>query len=81
LHLDEIPAEPPPDPKAQKQMFSLTSEYLGKTIRKLPDLFAKRTTVRYQERPMCVEGEASLSYQSLHETDTWTTTVRYSNGF
>ena len=78
---DEILAQPPPDPDAQKRMLSMTSEYLGKTIHKLPDLFAKQTTVRYQETPMYLEGASSVNYQPLHVTDTWTTTVRNRNGF
>jgi hypothetical protein len=78
---DEILAEPPPDQDAQKKMLSKTSEYLENTIHKLPDLFAKQTTVRYQERPMYFEGETDIKYQPLHVTDSWTTTVRYGNGF
>jgi VWFA-related protein len=78
---DEILAEPPPDPNAQKQMLSLISEYLGRTIHKLPDLFAKQTTVRYQETPMYLGGDSSQTYRPLHTTDSWTTTVRYRNGF
>jgi VWFA-related protein len=78
---DEILAEPPPDQDAQEQMLSLISEYLGRTIHKLPDLFAKRTTVRYQETPMYLAGDTSQTYRPLHITDSWTTTVRYRNGF
>jgi len=78
---DEILSEPPPDPNVQKKMLSLTTAYLGTTIHKLPDLFAKQTTVRYQETPMYLEGENSPTYQPLHVNDSWTTTVRYHNGF
>ena len=78
---DEIPADPPPDQYAQRRMLSLTSEYLTTTMRKLPDFFAQRVMVRYQETPMYLEGETSINYQPLHVTDTSTTTVRYHNGF
>ncbi len=78
---DEILSDPPPDANAQKQMLSLISEYLGRTIHKLPDLFAKQTTVRYQETPMYLAGDTSQTYRPLHTTDSWTTTVRYRNGF
>jgi VWFA-related protein len=78
---DEILTGPPPNVDAQKRMLSMTSEYLGNTIHKLPDLFAKQTTVRYQETPMYLEGETSQNYEPLHVTDTWTTTVRNRNGF
>lgn len=78
---DEILAEPPPTQDAQNKMLSETSEYLGSTIHKLPDLFAKQTTVRYQETPMYLEGSSNTNYQPLHVTDSWKTTVRYRNGF
>ena len=79
--LDEIPADAPLDGAAQQRLLSLTAEYLRTTIHKLPDLFARRTMVRYQETPMYLEGETSIHYQPLHVTDTSMTTVRYRNGF
>jgi len=76
---DEILNDAPPDKAVQREMLSLTSGYLETTIHKLPDLFAKRTTVRYQESPMYLDS-TSANYQPLHETDSWTTTIRYRNG-
>ena len=78
---DEIPTDAPPDQNAQQHMLSLVSVYLNSTIRKLPDLFATRTTVRYQETPMYLEAGTSVSYQPLHVTDSSSTTVRYRNGY
>ncbi len=79
--VDEIPTNPPPDPSAQRHILSLTSAYLNSTIHKLPDLFAKQTTVRFQETPMYLEAGTSIGYQPLHVTDRTTTTVHYRNGF
>ena len=76
---DEILKDAPPDQAAQREMLALTSTYLRTTIHKLPDLFAKRTTVRYQESPMYLDS-VSANYQPLHVTDSWTTTIRYRNG-
>jgi len=78
---DEIPTDVPPDLNSQQHMLSLVSAYLNATIRKLPDLFARQTTVRYQETPMYLEAGTSVNYQPLHVTDTSTTTVRYRNGY
>jgi VWFA-related protein len=78
---DEALADPPPDLKTQMQILSLTSGYLSTAIRKLPDLFARRTTVRYQDTPMYMEAGTSIGYRPLHVTDNWTTTVRYRDGF
>ncbi|HEY6489778.1 MAG: VWA domain-containing protein [Terracidiphilus sp.] len=77
---NEIPADAQPDAKTQEHMLALTSAYLNSTIRKLPDLFAKQRTVRYQETPMYLEAGTSVNYQPLHGTDHWTTTVRYHEG-
>jgi VWFA-related protein len=76
---DEILADAPPDKAAQREMLALTSTYLKTTIHKLPDLFAKRSTTRYQETPMYLDS-TSANYQPLHVTDSWATTIRYRNG-
>ena len=46
---DEIPDGATPDEAEREQMLSKTVDYLRKTIPKLPDLFARQVTVRYQE--------------------------------
>ena len=78
---NEVPTDPPPDLETQRHMLSLASAYLSTAIRKLPDLFARRTTVRFQETPMYLEAGTSVNYQPLHVTDSSTTTVRYRNGY
>jgi VWFA-related protein len=78
---DEIPAAPVPDAMAQQRMLALTADYLNITIHKLPDLFARQATVRYQETPLYLEADVNIKYEPLHVTDSWTTTVRYRNGF
>jgi VWFA-related protein len=47
----EIPADAPPEAGAQRSMISLAVDYLNKTIPKLPNFYATRTTVRYEEPP------------------------------
>jgi hypothetical protein len=47
----EVPATAPPDPAARRQMISRTIDYLSKTVVKLPDFFAMRTMVQYDEPP------------------------------
>jgi VWFA-related protein len=80
---DEIPNDQAPDPAAQQRMLSLMFTYLSTTIRKLPDLFAQQTTVRYQDTPMYFEPgtRTSIDYKPLHVTDSWKTPVRNRNGF
>ena len=78
---NEVPIEPPPDLKVQQHMLSLTTAYLDTTIHRLPDLFARQTTIRYQETPMYLEAGTSVNYRPLHVTDSWSTTVHYRRGF
>ena len=45
----EIPANPAPDLTEQRRIISLTADYPGRTITKLPNFLATRTTVRYED--------------------------------
>jgi VWFA-related protein len=64
----EIPAEDPPAAAAQREMQSKAVAYLVKTIPKLPNLFATRTTVFYAETAATYKkaGEPGFGYQPLH---------------
>ena len=42
----EIPSDAPPDENAQRHMISLAADYLHSTMPRLPDFYAKRTSVR-----------------------------------
>lgn len=75
---DEIINEAPPNESEKQHMLAMTSEYLKTTIHNLPDLFAKRATMRFQETPEYLA--ANVKYQPLHPIDSWTTDVRYRNG-
>jgi hypothetical protein len=44
----EEPIQAPPDLDQQRHMIALTVDYLGKTLPKLPNFYATRTTVRYE---------------------------------
>ena len=47
----DIPANAPPDLVAQGRMISATVGYVNNTLSKLPNFFATRTTVGYEETP------------------------------
>ncbi|HTF66278.1 MAG TPA: hypothetical protein VK638_26690 [Edaphobacter sp.] len=63
-------------------MLGRTIDYLSKTIVKLPDFFATRTTVQYDEPPKKDERawKTVTSDQSLHPTATSRTTVTFRDG-
>jgi hypothetical protein len=77
----EIPADAPPDSNAQQRITSLALEYLNKTLPNLPNFYARRTTVHYQETPPFEKGDAKITYQPLHIADTVKDTVFYRNGY
>lgn len=47
----EIPANAPPNVAEQQQIISRAIQYVDQTTRRLPNLFADRTTIQYHERP------------------------------
>jgi VWFA-related protein len=73
-------ADPPPNAAVQQQMISSAADYLAKTIPKLPNFYAQRTTVRYQDTPPVDEGDVRISYEALHATRTSQETVFYRDG-
>jgi hypothetical protein len=78
----DIPADLPPDSATQQRILSLAVDYLGKTIPKLPNLFATRTTLRYEEEPEHYDqtGHKRIGYEPMHLTDNSKATVFYRDG-
>jgi hypothetical protein len=76
----EVPAEVSPDESAQRSMISLAVDYLNKTIHKLPDFYATRTTVRYEETPQYFDASTPVEYRPLHVSVSSKATVLYRSG-
>jgi hypothetical protein len=55
-------------------------EYLNETILKLPNFFATRTTVRYEEAPSSDDGGSRIEYKPLHRVESSKATVLYRRG-
>jgi hypothetical protein len=79
--VDEISTEAAPDHNTQQRIISLALKYLTETLPNLPNLFATRTTIHYQEIPSFEKGDAKISYEPLHVADTEKDTVVYRNGY
>lgn len=80
---EKIPSSPAPDLATQRMMLSKTVDYLGKTIPRLPNFFATRTTVRYRE-PLQKEEQTwktATGDRLLHLSGSSSTTVLYRNGY
>jgi hypothetical protein len=72
----------PPDVDQQRHMIALTVDYLGKTLQKLPNFYAKRTTVRYEGdiqkvSRMGVEAQAASVWRRMGSSEV---TVLYRDG-
>jgi VWFA-related protein len=78
LPADENPDLAPPDVDAQRQMLSRNVDYLSKTIPRLPNLFATRATVRYDDSRQA--GATEEDGRSWRMTDTSRATVLYRDG-
>jgi hypothetical protein len=78
----EIPATAAPDSAAQRRMLSLSHDYISKTIRQLPNLFATRATTSYQESLWeHWRAESGLiRYQPLHPVGRYSADVLYRDG-
>ncbi|HLY43151.1 MAG TPA: VWA domain-containing protein [Terracidiphilus sp.] len=78
----DILADPAPDPAAQQEILSRTRAYLQSVLPKLPDFYAARTAVRYQQPTPRQDDtwKAALSDQSLRVAVTVKATLRYRKG-
>jgi VWFA-related protein len=76
----EIPAAPVPDFAAQRQIMGLVVRYVSKTIPDLPNFFATRETVRFEDTPQLQKDEYFIPYQPLHRVGVSSATVLYRDG-
>jgi VWFA-related protein len=77
----EIPATATPDLAAQRRLMTLTVDYVGKTIHQLPNFFATRDTIRFEDSPKGYRADMSaIPYEPLHAIGRSTDTVLYRNG-
>ena len=78
----EIVNDPVPERAAQVQMLTRTAKYVDSLLPKLPDFFATRTTIVYQQQSS--EGEnfwkAGVADQSLSMAGSDTATLLYRRG-
>ncbi len=81
----EIPATAPPDVATQRQIVALAVDYASKTISKLPDFFATRDTIRFEDTPPRQLDNGTITgifapYQPLHPVARSSDAVFYRDG-
>jgi VWFA-related protein len=79
---DEIVNRPPPSLEEQRAIFQRTFDYLHNAIPKLPDFYALRNTVRFEEPPERDNEIWKMPHQdqTLHYATSEHATVHYRNG-
>jgi VWFA-related protein len=76
----QIPTQAAPDEKVQQRMLVLVKDYLEKSIPRLPDFYAARTTLHYEDMSQVNAAKASVDYLPLHVTGSSKEKVFYRAG-
>ena len=76
----EISTQAPPDEAARQLMLTLVKDYLEQAIPRLPDFYATRTTVRYEEMPQVEENNTGVDATRLQVAETSKARVLYRDG-
>jgi VWFA-related protein len=76
----EVVHDPNPNASEQQHILTMAAEYVRNTIPQLPNFYANRTTVRYEDTPQFYEGNTVMNYAQLHKTESSKQTVLYRNG-
>lgn len=82
----DIPDVPSPNLETQRRIIAQTVDYVAKTMHQLPNLFATRDTIRFEDSPaMQISGDHAVSgtfipYQPLHPVSRSSATVQYRDG-
>src|SRR5579871_1745847 len=82
LPRDEIPDTAKPDIPTQRQLMAQAIDYVGKTISKLPNFFATRVTIHFEDTPpgRSEKGQTITLYQPLHSIGRSSANVLYRDG-
>jgi VWFA-related protein len=81
--LAEIPNLPPPSVGQQREIIAKSVDYVEATLHRLPNLFANRDTIRFEDIPPGLRDESTdtmVPYQPLHPVSRSMETVLYQDG-
>jgi VWFA-related protein len=79
----EIPNQPAPSVAQQREIIAKSIDYVGDTLNRLPNLFANRDTVRFEDIPPGLRDESTntiIPYQPLRPVSRAMETVLYRDG-
>ena len=79
-HADGV-IDPAPNADTQREILLRAVDYVKQTIPHLPNFFARRTQLSYEETPSFYKGDGRFTHaEPLHVVDTFRTTVQFRNG-
>jgi VWFA-related protein len=76
----EIPNKVAPSDAEQQHMLVQAKDYLERSIPKLPDFYATRTTIRYDDTPQFNDNKISVDDQPLHVAESSKARIFYRAG-
>jgi len=79
----EIPPQPAPAVAEQREIIARSIDYVRDTLNRLPNLFANRDTIRFEDIPPGLRDESTdtmIPYQPLHPVSRTIETVLYRDG-
>ena len=79
----EMPNQPAPSVAQQREIIAKSIDYVKDTLNRLPNLFANRDTIRFEDIPPGLRDESTdtmVPYQPLHPVSRSMETVLYQDG-
>lgn len=79
----EMPSQPAPTVEQQRAIIAKAVDYAVAALHRLPNLFARRDTIRYEDTPPAMRTDgvnAMVPYQPLHPVSRAIATVLYRDG-
>jgi VWFA-related protein len=76
----DLPTAPTPDLPEQRVIMALAVSYVSNTLQRLPNFFATRQTLHYEDTPQSTRENELVPYQPLHPVSSSSATVTYRDG-
>jgi VWFA-related protein len=73
----DLPTAPTPDLAEQRVIMALAVSYVSNTLRQLPNFFATRETLHYEDTPQSIRANELVPYQPLHPISRSSATITY----
>ncbi len=73
----DLPTTPTPDLAEQRRIMALAVNYVSNTLHELPNFFATRETLHYEDTPQTIREDELVPSQPLHPVSRSSATITY----